>query len=62
MQKIISVAVGDEPRPYGVEIDKPAETRFQERIWSICRRVVGFFYPDAIVGPALVNADQQGAA
>jgi hypothetical protein len=43
MQTNVSVAVGDEPRPYGVEINKLW-------IWSICRRIADFFDPDAIVG------------
>jgi hypothetical protein len=43
IQTICSLAVGDEPRPYGVEIDNLG-------IWSICRQIADFFNPNAIVG------------
>lgn len=35
---------------------------FRKQICSICRRIVVFFDPDAIVVPSLVGADHQGAA
>ena len=51
---------GEEPCPthaasYAFLMSKGSFSSIQERIWSICRRVVGFFDPEAIVGTLARN-------